>query len=193
MHILETPIEYLKGVGPARADLLKKELKIFTYGDLLHHYPFRYIDKSTLYKIADLSAEMPSVQIKGQIISFEERGHKKSKRLIALFKDQTGTIELVWFKGIRWIKSGVKLHTDYIVFGKPSAYKGVFNIVHPELDIQNEKQEFSTSLQAVYHSTELLNAKGLTSRAIRKLTKAGIVKIKNSLEDKRSFLVVPKI
>jgi len=193
MHILDTPIDYLKGVGPARADLLKKELKIFTYGDLLHHYPFRYIDKSTIYKIADLSAEMPSVQLKGQIIRFEERGHKKSKRLIAHFKDQTGTIELVWFKGVRWIKSGIKLHTDYIVFGKPSAYKGIFNIVHPELDIQNEKQEYTTSLQAVYHSTELLNAKGLTSRAIGKLTKALLPLLMDQLQETLSGYLISRL
>jgi len=84
MHILETPIDYLKGVGPARSDLLKKELRIFTYGDLLHHYPFRYIDKSKLYKIADLISDMPSVQLKGQIVKFEEKGHKRSKRLTIL-------------------------------------------------------------------------------------------------------------
>ena len=141
MHILETPIDYLKGVGPTRANLLKKELNIFTYGDLLHHYPFRYIDRSIVYNIADLIADMPFIQLKGRIIRFEERGQKKSRRLIAHFKDDTGILELVWFKGIRWIKSGVKLDVDYIVFGKPSTYKGVFNIVHPELDLQQENNE----------------------------------------------------
>ena len=108
MHILETPIDYLKGVGPTRADLLKKELHIFTYGDLLHHYPFRYIDKSIVYKIADLTTDMPFIQLKGQIIKFEEKGQKNSKRLIAQFKDETGILELLWFKGTRWIKSGDK-------------------------------------------------------------------------------------
>ena len=97
MHILETPIDYLKGVGPARSDLLKKELRIFTYGDLLHHYPFRYIDKSKVYNIADLTPDVPFVQLKGQIIKFDEKGQKRSKRLIAHFKDETGIIELVWF------------------------------------------------------------------------------------------------
>ena len=159
MHILETPIDYLKGVGPARAALLRKELHIFTYGDLLQHYPFRYIDKSLVYNIKDLTTDLPFIQLKGKIIKFEEKGHKKSKRLIAHFKDETGILELLWFKGIRWIKSGVKLHTEYIVFGKPSSYNGVFNIVHPELDMYEEKQGLSASLQAVYHSTELLNIK----------------------------------
>ena len=193
MHILETPIDYLKGVGPTRADLLKKELHIFTYGDLLHHYPFRYIDKSIVYKIADLTADMPFIQLKGQIIKFEEKGQKNSKRLIAQFKDETGILELLWFKGTRWIKSGVKLHTDYIVFGRPTAYKGIFNIVHPELDLQEEEQQISSSLQAVYHSTELLNAKGLSSRAIGKLTKALLPLLNNQLEETLSPHLISKL
>ncbi len=192
MHILETPIDYLKGVGPARSDLLKKELHIFTYGDLLHHYPFRYIDKSKVYNIADLTPNTPSIQLKGQIIKFEEKGEKRSKRLIAHFKDETGIIELVWFKGTRWIRSGVKLHTDYIVFGKPSAFKSKFNIVHPELDLQEEEQ-LSGSLEAVYHSTELLNAKGLSSRAIGKLTKALLPLLNNQLEETLSPNLISRL
>ena len=93
MHILETPIDYLAGVGPARANLLKKELHIFTFGDLLHHYPFRYIDRSVFHSITGLSDQMPFIQLKGQIIKFEERGQKRSKRLVAHFKDQTGVLE----------------------------------------------------------------------------------------------------
>ena len=119
MLILETPIDYLKGVGPLRAELLKKELGIFTYNDLLPHFPFRYIDKSLIYKINDLSDDLPYIQLRGKIIKFKEKGKYKSKRLIAHFKDDSGIVELVWFKGIRWIKSGVKLDSDYIVFGKP--------------------------------------------------------------------------
>ena len=134
MHILETPIDYLKGIGPARANLFKKELAIYTYGDLLYHYPFRYIDKSVFYKIADLNADMSTVQLKGEIIRFEEKGQKASKRLIAYLKDDTGIVQLVWFKGIRWVKSSVQLNSKYIVFGKPSFFKGIFNIAHPELD-----------------------------------------------------------
>ena len=140
MHILETPIDYLKGIGPNRADLLKRELRIFTYGDLLEHYPFRYIDKSMIYNIAELYDGMQSIQIEGKIKRFTEKGHKHSKRLIAQFEDKTGVIDLVWFKGIRWIKSSLKLDTEYIVFGKPTAYKGVFNIAHPEIDIKDDNQ-----------------------------------------------------
>ena len=110
-----------------------------------------------------------------------------------IFKDETGIIELVWFKGISWVRSGVKLHTDYIVFGKPSAFKGAFNIVHPEMDMQEENQQFTTGLQAVYHSTELLNAKGLSSRAIGKLTKALLPLLKNHLEETLSAPLVDKL
>ena len=151
MDILETPIDYLKGVGPSRSNLLKKELRIFNYGDLLYHFPFRYIDKTKIYKVSDLTGDMPSVQLKGKIIKFEEKGQKKNKRLIASFEDDTGTIELVWFKGIRWIRSAIKLHVEYIVFGKPSVFKNHFNIVHPELDSQEEKQSVPSNFQSVYH------------------------------------------
>ena len=193
MHILSTPIDYLKGVGPARADLLKKELGIFTYNDLLEHYPFRYIDRSKFYNISELRQDMPYIQIKGCVIKFEEKGNKRAKRLIAHFKDETGMVELVWFKGTRWIKSGLKLNKQYIVFGKPSIYSGKFNIVHPEMDLQEEKQQISTSLQAVYHSTELLNAKGLTSRAIGKLTKVMLPLLENQLEETLSATLISEL
>ena len=193
MYILDTPIEYLKGIGPSRANLFKKELNIFTYGDLLHHYPFRYIDKSIIHSIASLTDGMPFIQLKGKIIKFQERGHKKSRRLVADFKDETGLIELVWFKGIRWIKSALKLNTDYIVFGKPSLYKGLFNIPHPEIDVIEDKKEFTSGLQPVYHSTDLLNAKGLNSRVIAKLTKVLLSFLVNQLEETLSANLISKL
>ena len=193
MHILDTPIDYLKGVGPLRADLLKKELRIFTYGDLLMHYPFRYIDKSKIHTIAELTPDSPSIQLKGKIIKFEEKGQKRAKRLIAHFKDDTGIIELVWFKAIRWVRSGLKLHTDYLVFGKPTAFKGAFNIVHPEMDIQEENNQFTQGLQPVYNATEMLNAKGLTSRGIGKLTKTLLPLLKNQLEETLSATLIEKL
>ena len=110
MHFLETPIEYLKGVGPMRAELLKKELKIFNFSDLLCYYPFRYIDRSVIHKVAELNTGMPYIQLQGKIIRFEEKGQKRAKRLIAYFQDETGIIELIWFKGIRWIKKGIKIN-----------------------------------------------------------------------------------
>ena len=193
MHILDTPIDFLKGVGPLRSDLLKKELRIFNYGDLLMHYPFRYIDRSKIHTIAELRESMPNIQLKGKIIKFEEKGQKRAKRLIAHFQDETGIVELVWFKGARWIRSSIKLHTEYIVFGKPSAFKGNFNIVHPEMDMQEENQQFTTGLQAVYHATELLNAKGLNSRSIGKLIKGLLPLLKNHLEETLSVSLVDKL
>jgi len=172
MHLLSTSIEYLKGVGPKRAELLKKELEIFTFRDLLFHFPFRYIDKSKIYLVADLKTETPSIQLFGKIIKIEEKGHKKNKRLIAYFQDKSGIVELVWFKGLRWIKSSIKLNSNYLVFGKPSFFNGTYNIVHPEIDLKMENDNFfSGGFQAVYPSTELLNARGLSSRAISKLIK----------------------
>ena len=172
MHLLSTSIEYLKGVGPKRAELLKKELEIFTFRDLLFHFPFRYIDKSKIYLVADLKTETPSIQLFGKIIKIEEKGHKKNKRLIAYFQDKSGIVELVWFKGLRWIKSSIKLNSNYLVFGKPSFFNGTYNIVHPEIDLKQENDNFfSGGFQAVYPSTELLNARGLSSRAISKLIK----------------------
>ena len=193
MAILENPIEYLKGVGPTRAELLKKELSIYTFSDLLYHFPFRYIDKSLIYNICDLSEDLPYIQLRGKIIKFEEKGKFRSKRLIAYFQDDTGIIELVWFKGARWIKSGIKLNSDYIVFGKPSAFNNKFNIVHPELDLLDDNVNFSPGLQAVYHSTELLNAKGLSSRAISKLVIALLPQIKNNLDENLSPDLIAKL
>ena len=193
MHFIETPIEYLKGVGPSRADLLKKELRIFTYGDLLHHFPFRYIDRSRYYNIKDLNIDLPSVQLKGQFIRFEEKGQKKGKRLIGYFKDETGVVELVWFKGIKWIKAGIKVDINYVVFGKISYFKGKFNIVHPEIDVLEELDKRLKNLQPVYHSTELLNAKGLGSRALGRLTKSLLNLMNHQLEETLSEQLISKL
>ena len=193
MHFIDTPIEYLKGVGPSRADLLKKELRIFTYGDLLHHFPFRYIDRSRYYNIKDLNIDLPSVQLKGQFIRFEEKGQKKGKRLIGYFKDETGVVELVWFKGIKWIKAGIKVDINYVVFGKISSFKGKFNIVHPEIDVLEELDKRLKNLQPVYHSTELLNAKGLGSRVLGRLTKSLLNLMNHQLEETLSEQLISKL
>ena len=193
MHFLETPIEYLKGVGPMRAELLKKELKIFNFSDLLCHYPFRYIDRSVIHKVVELNAGMPYIQLKGKIIRFEEKGQKRAKRLIAYFKDETGIIELIWFKGIRWIKKGIKINVEYLVFGKPSAYQSKINIVHPEMDIFEKQQFISSSLQSVYSTTELLKSKGINSRVIRNLIKVLLQQIENKIQENLSNSLLSKL
>ena len=184
MEILSNPIDFLKGVGPSRANLLKKELNIFTYKDLLYYFPFRYIDKSKIYKISNLSSEMPYVQIKGKIIRFEDIGIGKTKRLVAHFQDDSKILQLVWFKGIRWIKSSLKLNTEYLVFGKPSFFKNNLNIVHPEIDLWDDNnKKTSIGLQGVYHSSEKLSSKGLNSRGIQKLIKNLLPIIENDIEE----------
>jgi ATP-dependent DNA helicase RecG len=169
----ETPIEFLKGVGPQRADLLKKELGIFTFGDLLHHFPFRYVDRTQFYKIKELNADLPYIQVRGVLKSMGEQGEKYKKRLVARLEDETGTLELVWFKGLKWISSSLKLNNEYVVFGKPATFKNSINIVHPEMEsVAEANAVVASKLQAVYSTTEKLKAKGLDSRGIHRLQKA---------------------
>ncbi|MDD5569997.1 MAG: ATP-dependent DNA helicase RecG [Bacteroidales bacterium] len=182
---LETPIEYLKGVGPQRADVLKKELKVFTFEDLLSYFPFRYVDRTKFYKIRELTPDLPYVQIKGTIEEYDTVGKKGSQRLVALFKDETGYIELVWFKGAKWVTKSLKLGEECTVFGKPVIFKNRFNITHPEIEYASEKNEAlpSSSLQAIYSTTEKLKSKGLESRGIARLMKTLISNCDNELPE----------
>jgi len=192
MHILSTPIEYLKGVGPIRSELLKKELNIFTYEDLLLHFPFRYVDKSNIHLISQINDSFPYVQFRGRIKKIEEKGNKRSKRLIAYFQDSSGVIELIWFKSIRWIKQNLDLDKEYIVFGKPSFYSGKPNLVHPDLDIMDGVKEDFMGLHGVYSTTEKLINKGLNSRAISKLVKNLLPLLENNIEENLSDEVLTK-
>lgn len=168
--MLDTPIEYLKGIGPQRAEVLKKELNIFTYRDLLTHYPFRYVDRTKFSTIKEINDEYQYFQIKGVIDSLEVLGLKQAKRLVVLFRDNTGTIELVFFKGFNWMAQRLKVGLEYVVFGKPSAFKGKFNLAHPEIDlVSNEFLSQQSAFQAVYNSTEKLKIRGLDSEGIRKM------------------------
>jgi len=193
MHYLQTSIEYLRGVGPIRAELLRKEINVFTFSDLLHYYPFRYTDRSQVHKIADLKEDMPYVQLKGKIIRFREKGQKRSRRLIADFQDDSGILELIWFKGIRWIKQGVKINKEYLVFGKPTSYQKRINIVHPEIDVIDGEEVGLSPLQGVYHSTQKLNSKGLNSRGIQKLVKALLPQIRGKVEETLSESLLVKL
>jgi len=191
MELLSTPIDFLKGVGPIKANLLKKELRIFTYRDLISYYPFRYVDKSRIFTISDLNTDLQFIQLKGEVIKFENIGKGKSKRLVAHFKDDTGIIKLLWFKGATWIRSSVKLNTEYLVFGKPTAFKNTFSLVHPELDLwEDYNNKAHVGLQGVYHSSEKLSAKGLNSRGILKLIKNLIPLLKNDIEETLSPRII---
>lgn len=168
-YMLDTPIEYLKGIGPQRADLLKKELGIFVYRDLLLHYPFRYIDKTRFYAIRELDGELPAVQLRGVIERFEIVGAKQGKRLVALFRDPTGVVELVWFKGHAWMANKLQPGMEYVVYGKPTAYKGRFNLAHPDIDLATpELLSKPSAFQPVYNSTEKLKTRGLDSDGLRR-------------------------
>ena len=165
---LATPIEYLKGVGPLRGEVLKTELGIFTFNDLLNHFPFRYVDRSKFYNIIELNEDVPFVQLKGMITQIHEVGEGRGKRLSGIFKDHTGEIELVWFQHIKWIKETLVLNKMCIVFGKPSLFNRTYNIVHPEVEwIENDKPP--RGMQPVYSVTEKLKSHKIDSKAIYRM------------------------
>lgn len=166
-HLI-TPIEYLKGVGPKRAELLKKEIGIYTFRDLLFYFPFRYIDRSQFHKVDQLLELNGPAQLKGRIVSVFESGAGRRKRLNAKFQDDTGSIDLVWFKGVNWVKNQIKPNEEVVLYGRLKEFKGRWSMAHPELtDIRN----LATGLQPVYSSTEKLTANGLHSKGIEKLVK----------------------
>ena len=169
--ILVNPIEYLKGVGPLRADLLKKELSIFTFKDLLNHFPYRHVDKSTITLIRDIGPHLEYIQVLGKLTSLETIGDRRSKRLVAEIRDETGVLELVWFQGISWVSKMLKIGQPYKVFGRLSFFQSNPQITHPEMEIySSEKTENDHLLEPVYPSTEKLKARGLGGRQLGKLT-----------------------
>ena len=167
---LDTNITYLQGVGPKRAELLNKELSIFTFRDLLYYFPYKYIDRTRFYKIAELDPDLPFVQIRGIIKGFTTEGHGNSKRLVADFQDDTGTIKLVWFKGGKWITGSFSPGVEFIVFGKPGVFNGIINIIHPEIEAADKMAErLNSALQAQYSTTEKLKNQFVSSKTISKL------------------------
>jgi ATP-dependent DNA helicase RecG len=168
---LDTPLVYLKGVGPKRAELLQKELGISTYEQLLNHYPFRYIDRTRFYKINELNPEMPLVQVVGKIISKEIVGEKQKKRIVAKFADETGTMDLVWFQSLKWVEENVMRGSTYIAFGKPALFGSSFSISHP--DLENYPRQTGVTgnltLQPIYHTSEKMKKAFLDSKGIQKL------------------------
>lgn len=168
--ILSTPIEYLKGVGPQRGALLRKELNIHHFADLLHFFPYKYIDKTRYYKIRDLHPTLAEVQIVGKILGFKTIDQKRGQRLQAIFADETGEIELVWFQGIKWVKSLLVVGESYVVFGKVTPFMGSFSMAHPEMELLSEhKTTLKPGLLGMYSSGEKLSQNGLSSKGISKL------------------------
>lgn len=167
---LQTPIDYLKGVGPNRADLLRSELGIHTYQDLINLFPNRYIDRTKYYKINQLQRNNAEVQVIGRITSFREVAQKRGKRLVAEFRDDTGVMELVWFRGQKWIRESLKTEQPYVIFGKTNWFNGKFSMPHPELELLSEHEKnLRSAMQAIYPSTEKLSNKGITNRVVTKI------------------------
>ncbi len=182
-NILQTPIDYLKGVGPSRADLLRSELGIHTYQDLVNLFPNRYLDKTQYYKINQLQHTSAEVQIIGKIINIKTVEQKRGKRLVAKFMDDTGEMELVWFRGHKWIRENLKLNTPYVIFGKTKYYNG-FSMPHPEMELLEEhNKNLRTAMQPIYPSTEKLSNKGITNRVVMKIMQQLFIETKVQFYD----------
>ncbi len=184
IELFNTPIEFLKGVGPNRAKLLKDQLKIFTYRDLLYTFPFRYIDRTKFHKISSIDNLLTDVQIIGKITNLKELGIGRKKRIIATLSDDSGTIDLVWFKINKWLIESIKINHTYLVFGKLNIYNGIKSIPHPDLEIyKGENLKKKSKLIGVYPSTEILIKRGITNKTIRNLINELLILINKKIEE----------
>jgi len=193
-QIFNTPIEYLKGVGPQRAEVLKKEIGVFTYEDLLSYYPFRYIDRTRFYKINEVSPDASLIQIIVRLRSFEVLGEKHTKRLVARVYDDSGELELVWFKGLKWIEKKLATNQLYLIFGKPTFFNGKPQMAHPEIEefSKEHKNRGNISLQPVYSSTEKLKQFSLDSKGIQKLISSLLDTVLDHVQDTIPSYVLEK-
>jgi len=178
MNILSQDIMYLSGVGPKRKDILNQQINVKTWGDMLEYYPYKYVDRSKIYRINELTGDMPYVQIKGKILSFEEyaMGARK-KRIVAHFSDGFGVADLVWFNGTKYVYQDYKVGEEYIVFGKPSLFKDRYQIAHPDIEKAANVQLSEMGMQPYYITSEKMKNRGLTSRTMEKITKTLVTKI----------------
>ena len=192
-EFLDTNITYLSGVGPKRAELLNKELGIFTFRDLLYYFPYKYIDRTKFYKIAELDPDLPFVQIKGIIRGYSTEGQGAGKRLVAEFQDSSGSLKLVWFKGSKWITGNYTPGVEYIVFGKPGVFNGTINIIHPEIEAAGKIVErLNSALQAQYSSTEKLKNQFVTSKTLSKFIGTMLKQIKVRLAETLPLYLVSR-
>lgn len=176
-NIFNQDIMYLPGVGPKRKEILVSQLNIKTWGDLIEYYPYKYVDRSRVYPIRELSGDMPLVQIKGAIQVFEEFGEGRKKRIVAHFSDGRDVVDLVWFGGKNWVYDTYKPGTEYIVFGKPQPYNGRYQFAHPDMEKASNLQLSTMGMQPYYITTQTMKDRGVTSRAIEKMTKALVARI----------------
>jgi len=194
VNLLETPIEYLKGVGPKKAEVFKKEFQIFTFHDLLYYYPYRHVDKSQIHTIRSIEAESAYMQFRGKIMSYEIVGERHAKRLVAQFTDGTGTLELVWFNSLKWVESLLAEKREFIVFGKPTLYNRRWNMTHPDM-LDSEKQSnsgVSMAFQPLYNTSEKAKKSGLDSRSISKLVITLLNQIQEVIHERLSNDIVQK-
>ena len=184
MDILSQDIMYLPGVGPHRKEILGKELGIHTYRDLLEYFPYKYVDRTKLYLISELSQDMPFVQIKGKILSYEEvEMGKRKKRIVAHVTDGHGVVDIVWFNGTKYIYQNYQINKEYIIFGKPNYFNGRFQFTHPDIDDAGQLQLNDMGLQPFYITTERMKKAGITSRAVERMTKMLISKLTEPLDE----------
>jgi ATP-dependent DNA helicase RecG len=193
-EFLNTAIEYLKGVGPKRAALLKSELGVFCFDDLLNYFPFRYIDRSKFTKVVDINSDATYIQTRGNILDLKTIGAGRGKRLVGYLRDKSGDIELVWFKGLNWVIDKIKPNEEYIVFGKPNYFNGKYNFTHPEIESVSEAEKgVNATLQPFYSSTEKLKSRGLDSRGIARLTKNLVDQIYSIIDETLSDEIISQL
>lgn len=185
-------IKFVPGIGPSRASILNKELNIYSLHDLLYYFPYKHIDRSRLYSIQDIDGNMPFIQLRGQILSFETQGEGRTRRLIAHFSDGTGVVDLVWFQGIKFMEKAYKVRQDYIVFGKPTVFNGRINIAHPDIDPANELVLSTMGLRPFYSTTERMKRSNLTSHVMEKLVHNAFDMLKEPIEETLSEQIIKK-
>ncbi len=185
-------IKFVPGIGPSRASILNKELNIYSLHDLLYYFPYKHIDRSRLYSIQDIDGNMPFIQLRGQILSFETQGEGRTRRLIAHFSDGTGVVDLVWFQGIKFMEKAYKVRQDYIVFGKPTVFNGRINIAHPDIDPANELVLSTMGLRPFYSTTERMKRSNMTSHVMEKLIHNAFDLLKEPIEETLSEQIIKK-
>jgi len=192
--LLQTPITYLKGVGPNRAQTMQSELGIATYQDLINLFPNRYIDKTKYYKINQIERNSADIQIKGKIIHLKTVEQKKGKRLVATFIDDTGEMELIWFRGQKWIRENLQLNVPYVIFGRTNWFNGKFSMPHPDMELlASHEQGLRITMQPVYPSTEKLSNSGITNRVINKLLQQLFSEIKGGFQETLSPQIMEEL
>lgn len=183
-QLLDTPIEYLKGVGPSRAEMLRKELDVRTFGDLLLYYPFRYVDRSKFYTVREINSDAAWVQLKGRITGMQVIGAGRTARLVMTFRDQTGETELIWFQGVKWIKEKIATGKEYIVFGKPNLFNGRYNFTHPDIEPADEEITVQQEpLQPYYSTTEKLKSRGFTPKNFVRIMRNLLAMVQTSIPE----------